>query len=156
MENPEGRRDIAITDGEKTTGSSVMAAAIAAVVVVWPLFGMMSFSLVATVTLLLIVSPMMLIFVPVLTVTMAILVAAMVGVGVAAAMWLVGIAALVCCGRDIGIRTGVAERMVDSVVRKLGYGWSRYLQDKSEDVYSSSLGYSSSQFKTKKPLFLDV
>lgn len=138
MENPEGRRDIAITDGEKTTGSSVMPATIAAVAMVGPLFSMMSFSLVATVTLFLIVSPLMLIFVPVLTVTVAILVAAMVGVGVAAAMWLVGIAALVCCGREIGIRTGVAGRMIDSVARELSYSWSRYLPEKSEDGYSSS------------------
>ncbi|CAH8257191.1 unnamed protein product [Arabidopsis lyrata] len=71
-------------------------------------------------------------------VMVAVLVAAMVGVGVAAAMWMMGIAALVCCGREIGIETGVAGRMVESVVRELGYGRSRYLRDKSEDGYSSS------------------
>lgn len=140
MENPEGRRrDIAITDGEKTTGPSVVVATLAAVVVVGPLLGLMSFSLVATVALFLTLSLFMLIFVPVLAVTMAILVSAMVGVGVAAAMWLVGIAALVCCGREIGVGGGVAERMVESVVRGLGYGRSRYLRDTSfSQAYSSS------------------
>lgn len=137
MEDPEGRRrDIAISnDGERTNASSVVAATVSAVAVVAPLFGLMSFSLVATVTLFLIASPLMLIFAPVLMVTVAVLVAAMVGVGVAAAMWVMGIAALVCCGREIGIETGVAGRMVESVVRELGYGRSRYLREKSEDVY---------------------
>lgn len=148
MEDPEGRRrDIAIsTDGERTTGTSVVAATVAAVAVVGPLFGLMSFSLVVTVTLFLIASPLMLIFAPVLMVTVAVLVAAMVGVGVAAAMWMMGIAALVCYGQEIGIETGVAGRMVESVVRELGYGRSRYLQEKSEDGYysSSSPAYSSS------------
>ena len=131
MENPEGRsRDVARTDGEKTTGSSVVFATVAAVAVVGPLLGLMSFSLVATVTLFIVVSPLMLIFAPVLMATVAILVAAMVGVGVAAVMWLVGIAALVCCGREIGVGTGVAGRMVESVVRELGYGRNRYLRDK--------------------------
>ncbi|ESQ42831.1 hypothetical protein EUTSA_v10014952mg [Eutrema salsugineum] len=145
MENPEGRKrgDRAITDGEKTTGSSVVVATVAAVGVVGPLLGLMSFSLVATVTLFLIVSPLMLIFVPVLTATVTILVAAMVSVGVAGAMWLMGIAALVCCGREIGVGTGVAERMVESVVRELGYGRSRYLREKPEDG-SYSQAHSSS------------
>ncbi|CAA7062621.1 unnamed protein product [Microthlaspi erraticum] len=143
MENPEGRRrDIAITDGENTTGPSVLVATIAAMVVVGPLLGLMSFSFVATVTLFLTLSPLMLIFVPVLMVTVAILVAAMVGVGVAAAMWLMGIAALVCCGREFGVGSGVAERMVEPLVRELGYGRSRYLRDKSEDG-SFSQAYSS-------------
>jgi len=150
MENPGGRRrrDIAITDGERTTGSSVVAATVAAVAVVGPLFGLMSFSFVATVTLFLIASPLLLIFAPAFMVTVAVLVSAMVGVGVAAAMWMMGIAALVCCGREIGIETGLAGRMVESVVREVGYGRSRYLRDKSEDSYStsspSSRDYSSS------------
>lgn len=131
MENREGRRrDIARIDGEETTGSSVVFATVAALAVVVPLVGLMSFSLVATMTVFLIVSPLMVIFAPVLMATAAILVAAMVGVGVAAVMWLAGIAALVCCGREIGVGTGVAERMVESVVRELGYGRSRYLRYK--------------------------
>ncbi|XP_010483077.1 PREDICTED: uncharacterized protein LOC104761666 [Camelina sativa] len=141
MENPEGRRDIAITDGVRPTGSSVVEATVASLAVVGPLFGLMSFSLVATVTLFLIVSPLMLIFAPVLAGTVAILVAAMVGVGVAAALWLMGIAALVCCAKEIGVGTGVAERMVESVVRELGYGRSRYFREKSDS--SSSRAYSS-------------
>ncbi|CAH8320555.1 unnamed protein product [Eruca vesicaria subsp. sativa] len=132
MEFPEGRRrrEIARTDGEKTTGPSVVFATVASLAVAGPLLGLMSFSLVATVTLFIIVSPLILIFSPVLIATVAILVAAMAGVVVAAVMWLVGIAALVCCGREIGVRTGVAERMVESVVRGLGYGKSLYLRDK--------------------------
>ncbi|VVB16174.1 unnamed protein product [Arabis nemorensis] len=122
MENLEGRRrDTTITDVTKMTGSSVVAATVLAVTVVGPLLGLMSFSLVATMTLFLIASPLMLIFAPVLTVTVAILAAAMVGFGVAAAMWTVGIAAAVCCGREIGIGKGVAKRIVESVLRELGY-----------------------------------
>ncbi|KAJ0246125.1 Glycine-rich protein / oleosin [Hirschfeldia incana] len=131
MENHEGRRrDISRIDGEKTTGSSAVLATVAAVAVAGPLVGLMSFSLVATVTLFLIVSPLILIFSPVLMAAVAILLVAVVGVGVDAVMWVLGIAALVCCGREIGVRTGVAERMVESVVRELGYGRSRYLRNK--------------------------
>lgn len=50
MEDPEGRRDIAITDGERMTVSSVVAATVVAVSVVGPLLGLMSFSFVATMT----------------------------------------------------------------------------------------------------------
>ncbi|CAN8301757.1 unnamed protein product [Cochlearia groenlandica] len=137
MENPEGRRrETDIVYGEKVTGSSLVVAAVAAVAVVGPLLCLMSFSLVVTVTLFLALSPLMLIFVPVLAVTVAIVVMGMVGVGLAATMWLMGIVALVCGGREFGVRSGVAERMVEPVVRELGYGKSRYLRDKSD--YSSS------------------
>lgn len=59
----------------------------------------------ATVTLFLIVFPLMLIFAPVLSPKVVTVVVAMVGVGVTAAMWLVGIVALVCCGQEIGVGT---------------------------------------------------
>ena len=85
-----------------------MFATVAAVAGVGPLSGLMSDSLVAD-------GDCFLLFLSGFAVTVVIVMAAMVGV-------LVEITALVYCGREIGVGTGVATKMIKLVGREFGYG----------------------------------
>lgn len=91
-------------------GKSVMLAALAGMALAAPLLGMMGFSFLATLTLLFITSPLLLIFSPLLLFTGLVLMGALVGFGIAATMAFAGVSTLAWMYREIRGSLGVGSR----------------------------------------------
>ncbi|KAK1583955.1 hypothetical protein Q3G72_028584 [Acer saccharum] len=83
------------------TGKSVVCASLAGVAVCGPLFGMLGFSFLATLTLLLICFPLMLLFSPLLLCVSLLFFGALVGFAAAVAMAVAGVSTLAWSYREV-------------------------------------------------------
>ena len=102
------------------SGSTVLFATIASLVIDGPLLGMMGFALLATTTLVLVAAPLMLFFSPVIVPAGLVLAASMVGFGVTVSSALVGLSVLMWAFRTVG-RVVLGElRSVMEMVRESG------------------------------------
>ncbi|MBA0728078.1 hypothetical protein Golax_001013 [Gossypium laxum] len=91
-------------------GRSVMLAALAGMALAAPLLGMMGFSFLATLTLLFITSPLLLIFSPLLLFAGLVLMGALVGFAIAATMAFAGVSTLAWMYREIRDSLGFGSR----------------------------------------------
>ncbi|KAL5735580.1 hypothetical protein ACOSQ2_030368 [Xanthoceras sorbifolium] len=106
-------------NNDAATGKSMLCASLVGLTVGGPLLGMMGFSFISTLTLLLICSPLMLIFSPLLLCAALVLVGALAGFATAGAMAIAGVSTLAWSYRE--------------VITRLGLGFGGYLQQKGQE-----------------------
>ncbi|OMP06972.1 Oleosin [Corchorus olitorius] len=121
---------------QKVSGRSMVWASVAGVAVTAPLLGMMGFSFLATVTLLVVSSPLLLIMSPLLVGVGLVFGFALVGFGVAAAMALAGVSTLAWMYREVrsgfmnrGVKFGIGEQGKDRAGYGYGYGYGSWQQN---------------------------
>ncbi|EOY11882.1 hypothetical protein QUC31_001534 [Theobroma cacao] len=124
------------------SGRSMVCTSLAGVAVTAPLLGMMGFSFMATLVLLVISSPLLFIFSPLLLCVGLVFAGALAGFAVAATMALAGVSTLAWMYREIGGSAGVGCGMTGRLaefgdrVKEQGKDWAGYLQQNSPDAYS--------------------
>ncbi|ONK69313.1 uncharacterized protein A4U43_C05F21540 [Asparagus officinalis] len=112
------------------TGTTVLYATVASVIVGGPLLGMMGFVLLATTTLLLIAAPLMLLFSPIIVPAAFLLAASMVSFGVAVIMGFAGLSTLTWAFRSVGILPGGIGWVSREKVEGGGMDFGEYLKKK--------------------------
>ncbi|KAL2245171.1 oleosin S1-2 [Sesamum indicum] len=121
------------------SGRTVLLASIAGVIIGGPLLALMGISFLATVTLLLVASPLLLIFSPVLFGAACVLALAVIGFAAAGAMAVAGVSAVAWVVRSFTSRRAVQFRSGLGVSDKLieggdeeeqGKDWAGYIQQK--------------------------
>lgn len=126
---------------EHVSGRSVLCASVAGMAIGGPLLGMSGFSFIASVALLLITSPLLLLFSPLLFCAALLLVGALAGFSAAAAIAMAGVSTLgwvfreLRAGRGDHVGSTFGERLAESGERlkKLGEGWAAHLQHNTPD-----------------------
>ncbi|MQL78325.1 hypothetical protein Taro_010767 [Colocasia esculenta] len=97
-------------------GAAILWATVAGAAVGVPLLGMMGFTFTASLVLLLVASPFLVVSSPLLLAAALVLAASVAGFGAAAAMAVAGVAALTCAARAVGMRVqGPVGRFVETL-----------------------------------------
>lgn len=117
------------------SGSTLLYAAIASVVIGGPLLGMMGFTLLATTTLALVAAPLMLLFSPVIVPAAIVLVGTVVAFGIAVVMAFIGLAMLTWAFRSLaGFGPGGLERVMGKLrgSAERGMDFGGYIKQKGD------------------------
>ncbi|GLT83761.1 hypothetical protein SLE2022_020330 [Rubroshorea leprosula] len=126
-------------------GRSLVCASLAGVAVGAPLLGISTFSFIAALTLLLVSTPLLLIFGPLLLCSALFFIGTLVGFSAAATMAVVGVSSVVWMYRglrgSVGAGGTVGERLVElsERMKEQGKEWAAYLQPKVQENSSDSL-----------------
>lgn len=103
-----------MSDKQHVSGKTAVVASVAGLIIGAPLIGLTGMSFAATVTLLLLASPLFIIFSPVLFGAVCLLALALLGFGVAGAMALVGVSSVVYVVRSFTAGRGVVDNLMES------------------------------------------
>ncbi|XWS51674.1 hypothetical protein CRYUN_Cryun11dG0003600 [Craigia yunnanensis] len=124
---------------QNVSGGPMVCASLAGMAVTAALLGMMGFSFLATLILLVIISPLLLMFSPLLLCVGLVFAGVLAGFAVAAAMALAGVSSLAWIYREIrgslGAGYSVTERLAElgERVKEQGKDWAEYLQRKVQE-----------------------
>ncbi|KAL9441907.1 hypothetical protein AB3S75_020414 [Citrus x aurantiifolia] len=135
----EDQQPTTTTTGGRTlthhvSGKSMLCASLAGAAIGGPLFGMMGFSFLATVTLLLISSPVLLIFSPLLVSAVFVLVRALTGFTAAIAMGIAGVFTLAWICREVRMHIRLGFRGYNYVrVKEQTQDFTGYLQQRVDE-----------------------
>ncbi|PIN06930.1 hypothetical protein CDL12_20509 [Handroanthus impetiginosus] len=122
----------------RISGKRAFLASIAGLIIGGPLIGLMGISFIATMTLLLVTSPLFIIFSPVLFGAACVFGLTMIGFAVAGAMAVAGVSAVAWALRSLTTRkgvpnytsAGVSDKMIESGGDAEGNNWAGYIQQK--------------------------
>lgn len=131
----EGQQLIEAGGHRHTSGKTVLYASLAGVAIGGPLLGMMGFSFLATMTLLLVTSPLLILFSPLIFGAACVVGFALLGFAMAGAMAIAGISIVSWVFRShtgrraVGYQGGSASKLLEAV--GAGKEWGGYLQPKN-------------------------
>ncbi|KAL2455724.1 Oleosin 5 [Forsythia ovata] len=131
----EGQQLMEASGRRHASGKTVLFASLAGVAIGGPLLGMMGFSFLATLTLLLITSPLLILFSPLIFSAACVVGFAFLGFAVAAAMAIAGMSTVTWVYRSltgrraVGYHEGAAGKLVEA--GGAGKDWTGYLQQEN-------------------------